>query len=159
MTKAEKCNHFVREGKQALYEATSGYMRFGLILEKLIGKGGVWRSYAKGFDNRSEFVRDAFKLSLSMCDHIRRVTKTFSPYIKDKTIPFYRLLNALPLIKNKKVDVSEIIECASSLEPVAWDTQIKAWKGKPDRDLCAHEKTELWERCANPDCGKWLRKL
>lgn len=159
MTEIQKCDYLIKEGNNALAQTTMGYMKFGFILERLIGKGGSWKSYAKGINNKSEFVRDAFKLSLSMCSHIRRVTKTFAPYIGEKTIPFYRLLNAAPLVKADKVEVGEAIEQASSLEPVAWDTQVKVWRGKPDRDLCEHLNSETWERCSNPDCGKWLRKL
>lgn len=150
------CFRLIQEGRLEIKNTTQSYMKFGQILDHLLAKG-LWKHYRQGIASRSEFVKEAFNISVSMCEHIRRISRTFRDVIGDRTIPFYRLLEAKTIVNDS--NVAEVLDKAENLSHTDWETEIKVWKGKPDRDLCAHLEVELWQRCKNPLCGKWLRKV
>jgi len=163
---ANYCSKRVMDGNAALTKTTVGYMEFGEILEELLGPAEIndddvdrkrlWKYHVKNFQTKAEFIKEAFRISISMADHIRRVTKKYKPYIGNRFVPFSRLLNALPYVNDN--NVVEVIACASEHLADDWKKDLKDLK-KIEIIECLHEKTERWERCLNPDCGKWLGKV
>lgn len=148
----------VAEGQKATITTIQGYFRLGKVLDLLLGKDKLWKHYASHIESESQFVEDAFHIKLSMASHVRRVSKTFADRVGDRAIPFNRLLEALPIVNEENVDT--IIEDAECLPRKDWENSIAEAKGKMPSDVCLHEKTEVWERCAvKGGCGRWLRKL
>ena len=155
--KAELCFKLVEEGKYAVRTTTQGYMRLGEILDILLGKGSLWKHYASHIQTKNEFIKDAFNFSVGMASHIMRTTKVFREHIGERTIPFYRLLEAKPIATDENIE--DILDKAESLSHADWENEVKIMKGGMDNNDCPHEDTETWERCKNPRCQKWLRKI
>ena len=153
--KADLVFRLVEEGKQAVKTTTQGYMRLGEILELLLGKDALWKHYASHIQNKNEFIKEAFNFSVGMADHVRRVTRMFSNHIGDRTIPFYRLLEAKTVVTDE--NVVEILDKAENLSHSDWQNEVKVLKGGLDSNECSHENSETWERCQK--CQKWLRKI
>lgn len=150
--KSSVCFALIQEGKAALKNTTLGYIRLGEVLEMLLGKGGLWKHYSSSVQTKDDFVKDAFCIGLSMADHVRRITRTFKEHIGERTIPFYKLLDARPYVTSENIE--EVLDKAETLSPSDWKNEIHILKGKSDRDLCEHIY-EVWNRCKI--CGYWMK--
>ncbi len=127
-------------------------------LLRFIKTNKLYKHYSSDVSTWQQFIRSVnLGFDVGEADHYCRVSEAFEEYLEDRTIKITRLLAILPVVTPENRE--ELLDACAQLPLAAFRNHIGILKGRDDQDVCGHEKTELWERCKNPKCGKWLKKL
>ena len=148
-TEPERYFQLVQDMKQAILSTTNGYLKTGDILERLF-TSKLWKF--SGFSTWEDFIVAETGMSVSLADHMRRVTRTFGVTL-DRQVNFTRLLEMIPIVNDDNMEV--LLEKAEREDSRTWKNTVGIEKGKPDMDDCPHTEQRKMSQCMK--CLKWFK--
>ena len=151
--RAEVCFKAVKVLDTAIGQISLMYREVGRLLE-YIHKEKLYKDYSSDVKTWSQFIRSVnLGFGVSQADHLRRISRTFEPYLDGRNVKFTRLLDILPVAT--KENIPDLLDAAEQLPASGWNDAVRELKGQVTTDECEHDECSLFKKCKK--CGMWLK--